>query len=368
MDGDILSHAAIPYRLGIPFVIYGYYCEAVSLRIPEPSSFVPKEFWAVSTSELLTFQERTVNFLVSIFEELFYEFTENSDMETVATGAPNRQPISVVQAVRRAKVCFKLKDEILEYPKPTMPFVVSLTGFTIEKSKRLDHKELEVILSSSSMGVIVAVLGTLADKLDDDKTQLLLKAFGKLPVPVIFRISTTFKNIPKNVHLFKWLPQNDLFADKRVKAVFIHGGAASALEAIYHAKPMVIYPLFIDQLTHAGMIEERGYGIALNRFTATSDDVIDALQRVTHDDSYRVNVERASKRLKVKASAAEAKLYQYLDYVIEGGAEHLSSRAMKMSLKSYYNLDVIATLFVLVEVLIVTLGCIICKIFNKLCH
>lgn len=55
------------------------------------------------------------------------------------------------------------------------------------------------------------------------------------------------ESIPANVHLFPWLPQQDLLADPNIRLFINHGGYMSHQEAIYHGVPFVALPVFGDQ-------------------------------------------------------------------------------------------------------------------------
>jgi UDP:flavonoid glycosyltransferase YjiC (YdhE family) len=76
----------------------------------------------------------------------------------------------------------------------------------------------------------------------------MFKAFQQLPQSFIMRYSGNIDDVkqftPANVHLKKWIPQNDLLGHKNTKAFITHAGNNGRYEGVYHAVPMVAMPLF----------------------------------------------------------------------------------------------------------------------------
>ena len=48
------------------------------------------------------------------------------------------------------------------------------------------------------------------------------------------------KKFPKNVKIIRWINQNDLLGDNRIKLFITHGGFNSICERIFHGKPMIV--------------------------------------------------------------------------------------------------------------------------------
>lgn len=72
-------------------------------------------------------------------------------------------------------------------------------------------------------------------------------------------------------------------AHKNVKAFISHCGMAGTYEAISEAVPLILMPLFSDQLSNAAILEEKGVGVYLDLFSVTTEKVLDALNAIIND-------------------------------------------------------------------------------------
>ncbi|KHJ84234.1 hypothetical protein OESDEN_16055 [Oesophagostomum dentatum] len=72
--------------------------------------------------------------------------------------------------------------------------------------------------------------------------------------------NATFADGVENLVLSKWTPQTDLLADPRLTLFVTHGGAGSLLESATQGKPVVVVPLFGDQMRNAKVVTKFGFG------------------------------------------------------------------------------------------------------------
>lgn len=72
-------------------------------------------------------------------------------------------------------------------------------------------------------------------------------------------------------------------AHPKARAFITHGGSHGIYEGICNAVPMVLMPLFGDQMDNAKRIESRGAGLTLNILEMTTQDLSAALQAVIND-------------------------------------------------------------------------------------
>ena len=71
--------------------------------------------------------------------------------------------------------------------------------------------------------------------------------FRRMKQRVIWKWETGEMNdLPSNVLLSKWLPQNDVLAHPNLKVFITHGGQSSFQESLCYQKPIVSSPHFLQ--------------------------------------------------------------------------------------------------------------------------
>lgn len=66
-----------------------------------------------------------------------------------------------------------------------------------------------------------------------------------------------------------------------------HGGLLSTFEALYHGIPMIGFPLFGDQFTNVQHLVKKGMSISLDYKTLKEESLMEALNAVLYNASYR---------------------------------------------------------------------------------
>ena len=143
------------------------------------------------------------------------------------------------------------------------------------------------VLAKTKHRVIVSK-GPLADqiKLHDNQT-----GEGFLPQPAI-------------------LPMVDL--------VITHGGNNTVTEAFHHGKPMIVLPLFWDQVDNAQRVDEIGFGRRLSTYGFKPRELTGAIDRLLHD---RVLAERlASMSARIKSTSGTVRAAHLIERVATTGA------------------------------------------------
>ncbi|NXI42327.1 UD11 glucuronosyltransferase, partial [Galbula dea] len=325
-------------------------------QCPSPLSYVPRNF--MSSSDHMTFLERVENFLIGFSEPLlcylFYLKHENLASEFL------HREVTILELFSKASIWLMRYDFVFEYPRPIMPNMVYIGGINCEQKKPLS-KEFEAIVNASGEhGIVVFSLGSMVSDIPMKKAMEIVDALGTVPQTVLWRYTGQVPpNLPKNVKLVKWLPQNDLLAHPKTRAFITHGGSHGVYEGICNAVPMLLMPLFGDQMDNAKRVESRGAGLTLNILEMTSEDISTALKAVIYDKKYKENIKHLSDlHLDRPIHPLDLAVY-WVEFVMRHkGAPHLRPAAHDLNWIQYHSLDVIAFLLVVVLLsLFISLKC-----------
>jgi len=85
------------------------------------------------------------------------------------------------------------------------------------------------------------------------------------------------------------LPQVDL--------VITHGGNNTVTEAFHNGKPMIVLPLFWDQVDNAQRIDETGFGVRLPAYHFRDEELTDAIDDLLANEALAARLAVVSKRL-----------------------------------------------------------------------
>ena len=123
---------------------------------------------------------------------------------------------------------------------------------------------------------IIVSKGPLADQIELHDNQV---GEGFLPQPAI-------------------LPQVDL--------VITHGGNNTVTEAFHHGKPMIVLPLFWDQVDNAQRVDETGFGRRLATYDFADDELTGAIDALLGDKALKKRLATMSKRMRAASGTVRA--------------------------------------------------------------
>ncbi|XP_071977594.1 UDP-glucuronosyltransferase 1A1-like isoform X9 [Engystomops pustulosus] len=259
-----------------------------------------------------------------------------------------------------AEIYFFKYDSVLEPPKPLMPNMVFIGGHNCDRKQKLNKDFEKIVNSSGEHGFVVFSLGSMVSEIPMNKAMDIAEAFRYIPQTVIWRYTGKVpSNLANNTHLVKWLPQNDLLAHPKARAFITHAGSHGIYEGICNAVPMVMLPLFGDQMDNAKRIESRGAGLTLNVLDMTPEDLSDALDAVINVPSYKENIQRLSALHLDRPIHPLDLAVHWVEFVMRHkGAPHLRPAAHDLNWIQYHSLDVFAFLLaVLVTTLFISIKC-----------
>ncbi|KAI9543822.1 hypothetical protein NQZ68_008870, partial [Dissostichus eleginoides] len=241
-----------------------------------------------------------------------------------------------------ADIWLMRNDFTFEFPRPTMPNIVYMSGFQCKPSKPLSKELEDFVQSSGEHGVIVMTLGTLVAALPEDITEEIAAAFAQLPQKVIWRHKGKRPStLGNNTLLLDWLPQNELLGHPKTKLFVAHGGTNGIQEAIYHGVPLVGLPLMFDQPDNFFRMKARGVAQVLDIATVNKDNFLEVLKEVLYDPTYREKMRVLSNLHRDQPMKPLDKAMFWIEFVMRNkGAAHLRTESYKMSKIQYHSIDV----------------------------
>uniref|UniRef100_A0A5F8GSS4 UDP-glucuronosyltransferase n=1 Tax=Monodelphis domestica TaxID=13616 RepID=A0A5F8GSS4_MONDO len=358
-------------HLAIPSVYFfrGFPCalEHAMSRTPNPVSYIPRCYTAFSHQ--MTFFQRVINFLVADLESLLFKDLYTKYLK-IASDFLKRE-VALPALYAKGSIWLLRYDFVFEYPRPIMPNMAFVGGINCKQRKKLRQEFEAYVNASGEHGVVVFSLGSMVSEIPMAKAMEIAEALGTIPQTVLWRYTgKPPSNLAKNTKLVKWLPQNDLLAHPKARAFITHAGSHGIYEGICNGVPMVLMPLFGDQMDNAKRMESRGAGVILNVLDMTSSDLSKALKTVINDKSYKENIMRLSALHKDRPIDPLNLAVFWVEFVMRHkGAPHLRAAAHDLNWIQYHSLDVIAFLLaiVLTVVLIIVKSCKFCfrKCFGK---
>jgi UDP:flavonoid glycosyltransferase YjiC (YdhE family) len=91
-----------------------------------------------------------------------------------------------------------------------------------------------------------------------------------------------------------------------VDLVITHGGNNTVTEAFHHGRPMVVLPLFWDQVDNAQRVDETGLGVRLSTYGFGDDELTGAVDRLLEDAALRSRMAAMSARIQGALGTARA--------------------------------------------------------------
>ncbi|XP_059200686.1 UDP-glucuronosyltransferase 1A1-like [Centropristis striata] len=345
-------------KLGIPTIMWmtAMPCnlDVKSTGYPSPPSYVPRYF--TRYTDKMNFKERTVNTLVALLEPLvcrlmYWHF------DTMAYQFLGEE-VGVAEVLSDSAIWLTRTDFTLDFPRPLMPNVIPVGGISCNVRHPLPE-DLESWLSGEH-GFVVFTLGSMVSDLPEETTSVFLEAFRQIPQKVIWRYTgQVSEDVPENVKLMKWVPQNDLLAHPGARAFITHAGSHGLFEGLCHGVPMVMVPLLGEQPDNAARLASRRAGVVLDIFSITTESLLQGLNEVINDTRYKENVQKLSALHKDRpVDPLDLSVY-WTEFVMRHkGAKHLKAAVHDLNWVQYFCLDVIALLVTVVLLfIIVTVKC-----------
>uniref|UniRef100_A0A8D0E6X8 UDP-glucuronosyltransferase n=1 Tax=Salvator merianae TaxID=96440 RepID=A0A8D0E6X8_SALMN len=272
---EYLSLPTVYFLRGLPCAM-----DFHAAQCPNPWSYIPAGF--TTFSDHMTFSERVKNLLM-LPVNLFACHMLFGKYEELASELLQKK-ITAFDFFSKASIWLLRYDFVFEYPRPVMPNMFFIGGINCAQKKPLSEEFEAIVNKSGEHGIVVFSLGSMVSEIREKNAMEIAEALGTIPQTVLWRYTGKAPpNLAENTKLFKWLPQNDLLAHPKARAFITHAGSHGVYEGICNAVPMVLMPLFGDQMDNAKRMESRGAGVVLNILEMAPKDISEALKAVIYN-------------------------------------------------------------------------------------
>lgn len=333
VDIAVLPYFYVPYIIDASYSYVSVNCDMNEKTTPLSASFIPSVL--LPFTDDMNFWQRLTNLAFKTMAELG-DISQRVEIEEYM---PWIEELSFQRFISNADLCLKLRDNFMDFVRPEMPDIVPIATIMGRPGKPLPT-QLQSLISSAPHGVIIVSFGTIVSSLPLDIVETMIEAFRDIEQTVIMKYTKNIDNLPSNVHLLPWIPQNDLLAQDNVRLFISHCGMNSIIEAVYHGTPLVAIPFAYDQHNNAALVEAKGLGVRLHLHSFNATHLKQAIADVLGKPSYKRSAGHLSTVFRSLQTTENTKDPVYwIEHVIEYGTSHLKSRAAIMPKYQFLMLD-----------------------------
>jgi MGT family glycosyltransferase len=112
----------------------------------------------------------------------------------------------------------------------------------------------------------------------------------------------------------EFLPQTSVLP--QVDLVVTHGGNNTVTESLFFGKPMVVLPLFWDQYDNAQRVHDTGFGVRLDTYRHTREQLTEAVDMLLADDALKQRLAAVSARL--QAAPGTERAARLIEQLVDG--------------------------------------------------
>ncbi|CAH2004644.1 unnamed protein product [Acanthoscelides obtectus] len=326
----------------------GFYTGSLSLAgNPLLYSFTP--FLSIDLTDDMDLLQRTRNTMWYMAANLLHSVTVRWFVQDVVRKHFGDDVPLVYDLSKNVSFILQNGHATVTYPRPFLPNVAEIACIHCKKAKPLPEHLEEFIRGSGDAGFIYFSMGSSvkAANMPVYLRKMLMVVFRNLPQRVLWKYESAddMSDLPSNVLLERWLPQQDILGHPKLKAFVTHGGLLSMFETVYHGVPIITMPVFCDHDSNAAKAEIDGYALKLDLQTLTADKLLWAIRKVIEDPKYRQEVKRRQRLLMDQSETPLERAVFWTEYVLRHkGAMALQSPSRHLGVLQYYLVDVIALL------------------------
>jgi len=277
---------------------------------------------------------------------------------------------SYIDVVNDMDLLFLASHFVTHAPQAWAPNTIEIGGIHCREGQPLPP-DLKLFMDSHPEGVIYVSFGSTVKPslMNSERKQIFIDTFRKLNMPILWKWDEdNIADLPKNVMIKKWVPQQDLLAHPNLKLFVTHGGLLSVQEALYHMKPLLGIPLGNDQKPNLLRAKRAGYAEILEWDKISVDEFYNFVIKMLQEENVQQNLKIAHERFVDQKESPQERAVWWVEYLIRNGKTgFLKPYSLQLEWYQYHLLDVIAFIFsTLLIVTVISISC-CCFIIKKCC-
>ncbi|VVC36156.1 UDP-glucuronosyl/UDP-glucosyltransferase [Cinara cedri] len=299
----------------------------------------------------MTFWQRAENTVSAVFNtlvnRLVYLPQQRKIMNEYFAYAGHEQRPDLETMLRNVSLTLVNSHPLVNPVAPSVPSYVQVAGMHVKPAKTLP-RDLKAIMDTAQHGVVYFSLGSVikSSKMPQETVLILLSELAKIEQTVLWKWEDDrLPELPANIIVRKWFPQNDILNHPNCRLFITHGGFHSLIESIYHGVPMLSIPVFGDQTHNSVGVEQRGFALYVPYFDLTADKFGSKLRLLLQYPRFGIAAKRASAIIRDNPIPIMDNAVFWIEYVIRHkGAPSLRTAANDLHWFQYYLLDVIVVI------------------------
>ncbi|CAJ0606351.1 unnamed protein product [Cylicocyclus nassatus] len=249
---------------------------------PSPPSYLPVP--GTKLTDELTFFERTFN-LISYLRQLYIH--HHIVLPRIDAVFQKHYPgvETAFDIERNASINFVNNPPIFDFARPYMPRVNFVGGLHCHNATDLGGALKDFVKAANDKeGFVLITSGFTAqwNKASMRIKNIFLDTFRALPnVQFVWQYNgKPIENLPENVFVQSWLPQQDLLGHPKCRTHISHGGINSVIESVWHGVPTIGIPLTVAGHDNLLRISARKAGLLIPKTELTNDKLVWALSEI----------------------------------------------------------------------------------------